>query len=182
MNKIFVAAALALCFSAMAFSQPRPVGGTGKAAIKAKPAPESFPAKYDGGMLGFTVKELGTLKFDDGNNRLVFFGKEGKESFAIPYDALLVIYPQSQSVTSTAGNVVKYIPLPGAILGGFIKEKRRYLIVQYDDPEVEVRGTVNFRIEEKDLLDSALQTLAEKAKLVQRGDAYYRPKTIKSGT
>lgn len=181
MNKIIFAAVLTLCFSAVAFSQPRPVDQSGSR-TSAKPAPESFPAKYEGGMLGYSTKEAGTLRFDDANSRLVFFGKAGKEVFPIPYDVLLAIYPQSQSVTSTTGNVVSHIPLPGAGLAGFIKEKRQYLIVQYDDPNVDVRGTINFKLDNKELLDSVLQTLAEKANLKQRGDAYYRPKPVKEGT
>ena len=52
-------------------------------------------------------KEDGTLKFDDENERLVFFGKDQKEKFQIPYKSVLVIYPQSKSVTSTTGNVVR---------------------------------------------------------------------------
>ena len=179
MNKIIFAAVLALSFSALVFSQPRPVDRSTESKADIKPAPESFPAKYEGGMLGYSVKEAGTLKFDDVNNQLVFLGKAGKEVFNIPYDVLLAIYPQSRSVTSTTGNVVSHIPLPGAGLAGFIKEKRQFLIVQYDDPNVDVKGIANFRIENKELLDSVLQTLAQKANLKQRGDAYYRAKTTK---
>ena len=175
MNKIIIAAVFALYLTSLAFSQPRPVDQS-DAKASARPAPESFPAKYDGGMLGYSVKELGTLKFDDANSRLVFFGKAGKEVFSISYEDLLAIYPQSQSVTSTTGNVVSHIPLPGAGLAGFIKEKRQYLVVQYDDRDADVKGTANFKIENKELLDSVLQTLAQKAKLKQRGDAYYRQK------
>lgn len=127
-------------------------------------------------MLGFSDKETGTLKFDDANERIVFFGKDGKERFSIAFDLMLVIYPQSQSVTSTAGSVVRHIPLPGAGLAGFIKEKRRFLIIHYDDPDADIRGAINFKIENKELLDSVIQTLGEKAKMTQRGDAYYRPR------
>ncbi len=168
--------------TAIAYSQPRPVDNGNNTRSNAKPAPDSFPAKYEGGMLGYSVKEAGTLRFDDANNRLVFFGKNGKELFPLPYETLLAIYPQSQSVTSTTGNVVSHIPLPGAGLAGFIKEKRQYLVVQFDDPNVDVKGLVNFKLENKELLDSVLQTLAQKANLKQRGDAYYRPKIIKEGT
>ena len=156
-------------------AQPRPIG-TSTAAAKAAPAPESFGAKYEGGLFGFNDKQMGTLKFDDANDRLVFFGKEQKELFGIPYDALLEIYPQSQSVTSTTGNVLKNLPLPGASLAGFIKEKRSYLIIQCEDPDIDVKGVVNFKLESKDLLDSVLRSLAERAKLTQRGDAFYRPR------
>ncbi|MBP6003805.1 MAG: hypothetical protein KA746_10260 [Pyrinomonadaceae bacterium] len=178
MKTILLVALITLCFAALAFGQPRPVDNS-RSGEKAKPAPESFAAKYEGGMFGFNDKEAGTLKFDDANDRLIFFGKEQKEIFAIPYGSLLVIYPQSQSVTSTAGNVISQIPLPGASLAGFIKEKRRYLIIQYEDLDIDAKGAVNFKLEDKALLDSVLQTLAEKAQLSQRGEAYYRPKAVK---
>ncbi|MBX7055458.1 MAG: hypothetical protein K1X36_10910 [Pyrinomonadaceae bacterium] len=160
-------------------AQPRPIGSS-TTATKAAPAPESFGAKYEGGLFGFNDKQMGTLKFDDANDRLVFFGKEQKELFGIPYDALLVIYPQSQSVTSTTGNVLKSLPLPGASLAGFIKEKRSYLIIQCEDPDIDVKGVVNFKLESKDLLDSVLRSLADRAKLTQRGDAFYRPRAKSS--
>lgn len=182
MKLILLTALCALCFSLAAAAQPRPVDKTGKAEVKAPPAPESFEAKYEGGMIGYGSKVDGSLKFDDANQRLVFRGKDQKEIFSIPYEALLALYPQSQSVTTGTGNVISHIPLPGAGLAGFMKEKRRYMIVQFDDPDVNVRGTANFRIENKALLDSAIQTLADKAKLVQRGDAFYRPKAAKSVT
>lgn len=165
-----------------ALAQPRPVDASSKmAAVPANPAPASFAAKYEGGMFGYSAKEVGMLKFDDANQRLVFFGKDQKEKFQIPYKSVQVIYPQSKSVTSTAGQVVRNIPLPGAILGGLMKEKRRYLVMHFDDPDVEAaRGTVNFKLENKALLDSVIQSLAGKANLQQRGDAYYRPKKIKT--
>jgi hypothetical protein len=182
MKSILLAALFALCFSMEATSQPRPMDKTGRSEVKAAPAPESFEAKYEGGVVGYSSKVDGSLKFDDANQRLVFRGKDQKEIFGIPYEALLALYPQSQSVTSGTGNVISHIPLPGAGLAGFMKEKRRYMIVQFDDPDVNVKGTANFRIESKELLDSAIQTLADKAKLVQRGDAFYRPKAAKSDT
>ena len=177
MRKILFLACI-FVLPAFAFSQPRPAE-KGPSSVKKAPAPASFEAKYEGGMFGFSKKATGTLKFDDANSRFVFFDENKKELFGIPYTALLVIYPQSQSVTSTTGNVVKNIPLPGAMLGGFIKEKRSYLIVQFDDPDVDAKGTVNFKLDNKDLLDSVLDTLASKAGLQQRGDAYFRPRSDK---
>lgn len=164
------------------YSQPRPVETSSKpgSAKAAEPAPSSFPAKYQGGMFGFNDKEDGMLKFDDINERLVFIGKDQKEKFHIPYRSVMVIYPQSRSVTTTAGNVVRHIPLPGAGLAGLIREKRRYLVMHFDDPDVEAaRGLISFKLENKKLLDSVLQSLASKAKLTPRGDAFYRPKQIK---
>jgi hypothetical protein len=128
-------------------------------------------------MFGYSEKEVGMLKFDDENQRLVFFGKDQKEKFHIPYKPVLLNYPQSTSLTSTTGHVVQNIPLPGSMLGGLIKEKRRYLVLHFSDPDVEAaRGLVNFKLENKVLLDSVIQSLAGKANLTQRGDAYYRPK------
>ena len=178
-NILFLA--LILVVPILAFSQPRPAEKT-PSSVKKAPAPASFSAKYEGGMFGFGKKETGTLKFDDATSRLVFFGEDKKEMFGIPYNSLLVIYPQSKAVTSTTGNVVRNIPLPGAVLGGFIKEKRSYLIIQFDDPDVDAKGTVNFKLESRELLDSVLDTLASKAGLQQRGDAYYKPRSDKPAT
>jgi hypothetical protein len=79
-------------------------------------------------------------------------------------------------VTSTTGTVVSHIPLPGAGLGSYIKEKRQYLVVQFKDPDADVEGLVNFKVDNKELLDSVIQTLGQKAQMQQRGDAYYRPR------
>ena len=170
-------------FAVGAFAQPRVTekpGANDPEALKPPPAPDTFEAKYEGGIFGYSKKEKGTLKFDDANERLVFFGEDKKEKLSVPYKAMLVIYPQSQSVQSNTGKVVSYIPY-GGIFGGFIKEKRRYLVINFDDPDVEVRGLVNFKLETKDLLDSVIYTLGQKAALKQRGDAFYRErKTVES--
>jgi hypothetical protein len=183
MNRIFLIGIALFLGASAGFAQPRPAEPASKqtAPAPAKPAPVSFEAKYEGGMFGYNEKQVGTLKFDDDNSRLVFFGKDQKEKFHIPYKSVLVIYPQSRSVTSNTGNVVRHIPYPGAALGGLIREKRRYLIMHFDDPDVEAaRGVLNFKLGNKELLDSVLQTLAGKAELTQRGDAYYRAKKIKN--
>lgn len=143
-----------------------------------KPAPTVVNAQYQGGFFGYSDKGSGTLRFDDAHERLVFFCDQGKERFAIPYASVLMVYPDEKSVTTTAGNVVKYIPLPGAGLAGLIKEKRRYLILQYDDPDVDAKGTTSFKLENKDILESVIFSIGTKAKLKQRGDAYIRPKTV----
>ncbi len=176
MKKVLFFLALSLFISASIVSaQPRPVEKTPTPSTPVKPAPPSFAAKYEGGMFGFSKKEEGILKFDDGNARLVFFDKAQRELFSIPYKAMLIVSPQSQSVQSTTGKVVDYIPYAG-LLGGFIKEKRRYLIINFDDPDVEAKGLVNFKIEDKELLDSVVAALGAKAELKPRGDAFYRPK------
>jgi len=179
MKKVLIFLALSLfALASTASAQPRPIEKTPTPATPVKPAPASFTAKYEGGMFGFSKREEGTLKFDDDNDRLVFYDKNQKEKFGVPYKALLIVFPQSRSVQSTTGKVVSVIPYAG-LLGGFIKEKRRYLIINFDDPDVEAKGMVNFKLEDKELLDSVIAALGEKAELKARGDAYYRPKAVK---
>jgi hypothetical protein len=177
-NALLIALFGVLAFVFNVAAQPRPVETKPSQDTPVRPAPESFSAKYEGGMFGFSKKEEGTLKFEDVNERLVFFGKDGKEKFAIPYQSMLVVFPQSKSVQSTTGKVVSVIPYAG-LFGGFIKEKRQYLIINFDDPDIEAQGLVNFKVANKDLLDSVLFALAQKAELQKRGDAYYRPKKVK---
>lgn len=135
----------------------------------------SYKAKYEGGMFGFSEKQTGTLRFDGTNLRLVFFGKDNKELFSIPYDAIQVIYPDSKTVQSTGGKVMERMPLPGAgIAGVFMKNTTRYMIINFDDQDVDAKGTVNFKLDSKELLQSAIETLGSKAEMQQRGDAFYR--------
>lgn len=176
MKKILFFLACGLfAFASAVSAQPRP---TDKAPATAPSTnvPETFAVKYEGGMFGFEKKEEGSLKFDDVNERLVFFGKDKKEKFAIPYDAMTVVYTGTKSVRSGAGTAVSVIPLPGAGLAGLIREKRRYLTIQFSDRDVEVSGVANFKIEEDGLRDSVVHALGAKAQMTQRGDAYYRPR------
>jgi hypothetical protein len=176
---VFLALSLFVCVSIVA-AQPR--------IVEKKPekqpvvlAAVSFKAKYEGGMFGFEDKREGTLKFDDVNERLVFFSKDQKEQFAIPYDAMVLVYTGTRSVRSGTATAVSVIPLPGAGLAGLFREKRRYLTIQFSDPNIEARGIVNFKLDNDKTRDSVIHTLGKKAKLTQRGDAYYRqreaPKT-----
>ena len=83
---------------------------------------------------------------------------------------------QVDNVIHTGG-----VLIVGAGLAGLLREKRRYLIMHFDDPDVEAaKGVLSFKLDNKELLDSVVQTLGQKAKLTQRGDAYYRPKVVKS--
>ena len=177
MKKLVFLAILVFSFSVLANAQPRPTEKTpaSPSSTPKKPAPTSVPTRYEGGLFGFSENEKGTLKFDDDNERIVFFGKDNKEKFSIPYKAMQIVYPQSASVRSNTGTVVSAVPYAG-IFGQFIKKKRRYMIVNFDDPDVKARGLVNFKIDDKELLDSVISTLGEKAGMTQRGDAYYRPK------
>ena len=136
----------------------------------------SFTAKYEGGMFGFEKKQEGTIRFDDVNERLVFFGKDQKEQFAIPYDAMSLVYTGTKSVRSGTGTAVSVIPLPGAGLAGLIREKRRYLTIHFSDPNVEASGVANFKLENDATREKVVHTLGKKANLTQRGDAYFRPR------
>lgn len=175
MKKILLLTLAALLLSVSIDAQITPVNDD-KAPVKAAPAPMTFEARYEGGMFGFSRREKGSLKFDDINKRIVFIDKDQKERFSLAYEALQVVTPNSRSVTSTTGNVIRHIPLPGAGLAGLIKEKRQYLVIQFSDPDFEVSGTVSFKLDSRELVDSVIQTLGEKAKMKQRGDAYYRPR------
>lgn len=163
---------LLFCFSAALYAQPRPADKTGRAT--GGQALPSYPARYEGGLFGASDTESGTLKLDDANERVVFYRKDQKEMFSIPYDALVVIYPDSKVGTSTTGNVVSRLPLPGAGLAGLLSKRTKYLVVQFDDPDIDAKGVANFKFDEKDMLLSFISTLGEKAKMKQRGDAYYR--------
>ena len=176
MKKLLFSLAFALfaCVSIVS-AQPRPAEKGQTTSVK-KVAPETFAAKYEGGMFGFDKKDEGSLKFDDVNERLVFFGKDKKEKFAIPYDAMVSVYTGTKSVRSGAGTAVSAIPLPGASLAGLIREKRHYLTIQFSDRDVEASGIANFKIEDDDMRESVIQTIGAKAQLTQRGDAFYRPR------
>ena len=177
MKKILFSLALSLFVGAsFAAAQPRIVEKKERAQPAAL-AQVSFKAKYEGGMFGYSEKETGTLRFDGNNYRLVFFGKNNKELFSIPYDAIQVIYPQSKSVQSTGGKVMERLPLPGAgIAGIFMKNKTRYMVINFDDPDVNAKGAINFKFNSQEMLNSAIQTLGNKAEMEQRGDAFYRKK------
>ena len=174
MNKKLITLALFLCaFAAAAFGQPveQPKSETKQTASV------SFQAKYEGGMFGYSKKIQGTLKFDDVGERLVFIDKDNKERFHIPYKSVLVVYPSQKKVQSGTGRGVGSIPFPGTgIAGSFMKKKKNYMAVQFNDPDAEAGGTTSFLIDTSELLESVIRTLGEKAKLTQRGDAYYRPR------
>lgn len=176
MKKLLFSLAFGLfaCVSIIS-AQPRPAERNQTTSVK-RAVPETVTAKYEGGMFGFEKKEEGSLTFDDVNERFVFFGKDKKERFAIPYDSMVSVYTGTKSVRSGAGTAVSVIPLPGAGLAGLIREKRHYLTIQFSDRDVEVSGVANFKIENDAMRESVVHALGTKARLTQRGDAYYRPR------
>jgi len=48
--------------------------------------------------------------------------------------------------------------------------------LQYSDPDSNVSGVTSFKIDDRDLLESVLATLAEKTNMVLRGDVYVKKK------
>ena len=62
------------------------------------------------------------------------------------------------------------------MLGSLIKENRRYLVLNFDDPDVAARGTVSFKLDNKEILNSVIEALGNKASLTKRGDAFFRPR------
>ena len=183
--KFLGAGLLIALMSAMAFSQrPRTTDTTqpaGTSVPKPPPAPQTFTAKYEGGIFGFNKKQTGTLSFDDVNQRLVFRNKEQKEVLAIPYSAVMGAFADTQSHRPTGAKVVGSLPLPyGAnIPAWFIKKKYRYLALQFKDDDTKMAGLTSFKLENKELLDSVLNTLAEKAGLEARGEMFIRRQQTK---
>lgn len=143
---------------------------------KPPPAPQTFKAKYEGGIFAYNKKQTGTLTFDDINKRLVFRNKEQQEYLSLPYAAVQGAFADTQSRRPTGATVVGSLPLPyGANIPAlFIRKKYRYLTLQFRDPDSRSAGITSFKLESKELLNSVLHTLAEKAELEARGDGFIR--------
>jgi hypothetical protein len=143
-------------------------------APKAAPAPPVVKAKYEGGMLGYPKQE-GWITLDDLNQRLVFQNKERRELFPIPYNAILAAWPDTKSQRSTAGQVIAAtVPYGLGLPALLMKSKSRYLVIQYRDPDTRAEGVTSFKVATTELVASVLRSLAEKAQLTARGDAYVR--------
>ena len=138
------------------------------------PAPPTVIAKYEGGVFGYTKKMEGTLNFDDSSQRLVFRDKKGKEILFVPYNALTGAFADTQAVRPKAATIASHLPIPYIGAAGLIKTKVRYLTLQYSDPDSKVAGMTSFRLENKDILDSVLFTLADKAGLTRRGEIFIK--------
>lgn len=178
MNRFFMICAV-LAFSApAAFTQIRPAEqpqSTVVATTVERQMLVTIEAKYQGGLFGYSKKEHGTIEFDDINERLKFIGEDGKERFSIPFYALAVVYPSEKKVQSGTGRVIGAIPFPGAGLGGsLLKKKKNYLVLTYDDPDVDAKGSINFLVDTTEILYDSIYTIGEKAEMKQRGDAYIR--------
>jgi hypothetical protein len=172
--KSILSLAIALLLTGAVYTQPRPVE---KDTAPGQVMPTQAEAKYEGGIYGSMGRQKGTLKLDDAGQRVFFVRKEdGREMFSIPYEALIVVYPDSKVSTSQTGNVVSRLPLPGAGLAGLINSRSKYMIINFDDPDIEAKGTANFKFDDQKAMINFIHSLGTKAKMKQRGDAYYRAK------
>lgn len=138
------------------------------------PAPSTVKVKYEGGVVGYR-KSDGSLTFDDVNRRLVFRDKTQKEMFSVPYDAVMIATADTQSRRPMAGTIIaSSVPYGLGLPALLFKKKHRYLNLQYRDRDTNAEGLASFKLGDKDLLASVLYTLATKAGLTQRGDAFIR--------
>jgi hypothetical protein len=154
--------------------QPQPAAQTPAAAVK--PAPKTVKAKYEGGVFGYRKTMEGTLTFDDGNNRLFFKDKKSTKEISIPYEAIMSAYADTKKVQPSAATVASQVPTIYSLPARFIKHKVRYLTLQFNDPDSKVSGITSFKLDDKELLESVLVTLAEKSNMALRGDVYVKKK------
>jgi hypothetical protein len=154
--------------------RPRAVDpNASKTVTKVAPAPQTVKAKYEGGVFGYRKTMEGTLTFDDDNSRLVF-KKDQKEVFFIPYSAITSAFADTQKRRPKAATIASAIPIIYALPAQFIKTKVRYLTMNFYDKDTHVSGVTSFRMENKEILASVLQSLAEKADMVARGEIYVK--------
>ena len=172
MKKLLFIVATVFCLSAIAYSQPKAIEKTPSIPPN---APTSYEARYEGGLFGASTKETGDLTFDDANERVVF-KRDGKEMFSIPYASLIMVYPDSKDSVPQAGKVIGALPLPGAGLAGLMNKSTKYANMTFEDPDIQANGTASFRFKERDKLLSFINQLGVKAKMKQRGDAFYKPR------
>ena len=142
----------------------------------ATPVSQSFKAKYEGGVFGYNRQMSGTISFDDMNRRLVFRNNQQREMFAIPYQSMSAAFADTRSRRPAAATVIGSLPIPYGLgfPALFVRRTYRYLTVQYTDPDTNVSGVTSFKLENRVTLNIALQTLATKAGLTQRGEIYIR--------
>jgi hypothetical protein len=177
--KLLVVMILTLAAATAAYShRPREIEpvNTPTDASKAtpRPAPQTMKAKYEGGVFGYPKTMEGTLSFDDTNKRLLFKNKQQKEVLFVPYAAVLSAFTDTQKRRPAAATVASHIPHIIGLPLGLIKTKVRYLTLQYSDPDTNVSGVTSFRLDNKEMVDSAVYTLANKAGLVARGEVYVK--------
>ena len=169
-----------LAFTSIALAQrPRPVTNESTQPVPETPPPAPAPplvkAKYEGGVFGYPNKINGNLSLDELNKRLVFRDEKKKEVLSIPYGSITGAYGDTHAVQPAAATVASHVPYIG-LPASLVKTKVRYLTIQYNDPDSNATGVTSFRLENKELLDSVLNTLASNAGLTRRGEVFVRKK------
>ena len=176
--KLATILALILVTNAAYAQRPRTTSQDAKDSSTSMPVPPAAPAtvkaKYEGGVFGYNKRMDGTLNFDDTNQRLIFRDGKGKELLFIPYPAISGAYGDTHRVQPAAATVASNIPTIFALPAHFVKTKVRYLTIQYSDPDSKIAGVTSFKLENKDILDSVLYTLAKKSGLSSRGEVFVR--------
>jgi|SRR5262252_422446 len=140
------------------------------------PAPASVKAKYEGGVFGYNKKMEGTVNFDDVSGRFVFKDSKGKEILFVPYKSITGAFGDTHRVQPASATVAQNVPSIYALPAHFIKTKVRYLTLQYSDPDSNVSGNTSFKLDNQEILDSVLFTLANKSGLTRRGEVFVKKK------
>ena len=156
-------------------AQPRPTASPVS-------VPQTVKAKYEGGIFGFNKKQTGTLNFDDANSRLVFRDKQGHEYISLPYETIAAAYGDTRSRRPTAATVIGSVPSIYALPALFVRSKYRYLTLQFNDKDTHVQGTTSFKLDSKELLETMVVAVAQKAELERRGEAYVRKPKLADNT
>src|SRR6185312_7210106 len=173
--KLTSAAILVLTVASFVAAQ-KPNTASDDSKPKPAPAPQSLKAKYEGGVFGYNKKQEGTLNFDDLNHRLVFRDKKGKEVLFIPYAAISQEFADTVANRPKSASILGSIPSPIGINPiGFIKTKNDYVTIQFYDEDSRIGGVTSFRVETKAICNSVVNTLADKAGLVARGEIFVKP-------
>ena len=196
MKKLYQALCLSLLLLALAASaaaqrprvaaeEPQAEETAAKPMPTPAPAPKFTKAKYMGGYFGLKQKQEGSLSFDDRNQRLVFRDKQEREVISISYEAVMATFADSEE-RRTMGDGTKTVVMSTAGILGLpallLKKKFEYFTIQYKDPDTGVDGTTQFKMKDKELVNSMAHTLAEKAGLLRRGQIYVRRKDTEAKT
>ena len=157
-----------------------------KVRTAAPPAPPKVvPAKYMGGFAGLRKKQEGMLTFDDRNRRLVFRDKNEKEIISISYDAVNVAFADMET-RQRMGNGTRSVVLgtagPLGLPAMLFKKKFQYLTIEFEDPETYLKGTTQFKLASRELIDSVAYALAQRAGLAQQGEVYVRRRGVSTTT
>ncbi len=178
MKTIYSLIVLVTLTSAVYAQRPRSIEPDTQQKPAVAAAPSTVKAKYEGGIFGYTKTMEGTLTFDDENSQLVFKDKKTPKQLHIPYAAVTSAFADTQKRQPGAASVASQVPLIYTLPARFIKTKVRYLTLQFSDPDSKQNGVTSFKLENKEILESVLVTLAEKTGMTLRGDIYVKKKEV----